>query len=364
METISCVTFWNNYKDHMSDADFMKKEIAVNKLMEPLGFDLIFSVEHHFSNYSMGPDNFQFLGYMAAATNRIKLGTLGVILPWNDPLRVAERVLLLDHLSEGRAVFGMARGLAKREYVGFRQDMEESRARFDESARMVCQAIESGYIEGNGPYFPQPRVPLRPSPIKSFVGRRYMVAMSPDTVPVCAEVGAVQCLFAYKPWPEVLPTIERYRTLFEQHHKMPAPPVLTADLCFCHESADAAYELAHKFVGRYFHSFADHYEIFGAHLADSKSYANYSGAKEAMDAIGIDTMVKAFVDSNVWGTPKQILEKYEERRSIIGDFQASATFSFSGMTFEEAKNNITTYATKVMPELRRWSKGAAKKQAA
>jgi hypothetical protein len=77
VETISCATFWNNYKDHLSDPDFRKKEIAVNKLMEPLGFDIIFAVEHHFSNYSMGPDHFQFLGYMAAITNRIKLGTLG-----------------------------------------------------------------------------------------------------------------------------------------------------------------------------------------------------------------------------------------------------------------------------------------------
>ena len=94
METISCVTFWNNYKDHMTDTEFLKKELAVNKLMEPLGFDIIFSVEHHFSNYSMGPDNFQFLAHMAAITKRIKLGTLGVILPWNDPLRVAERILL------------------------------------------------------------------------------------------------------------------------------------------------------------------------------------------------------------------------------------------------------------------------------
>ncbi|MGO9265449.1 MAG: LLM class flavin-dependent oxidoreductase [Candidatus Binataceae bacterium] len=164
----------------------------------------------------MGPDHFQFLGYMAAITDRIKLGTLGVILPWNDPLRVAERVILLDHLSEGRAVFGMARGLAKREYVGFRQDMEESRGRFDEAARMICAAIEEGFIEGNGKYYPQPKTPIRPRPLKSFAGRRYMVAMSPDTVPVCAEVGAVQCLFAFKPWLEVPPTIEEYRSLFSK----------------------------------------------------------------------------------------------------------------------------------------------------
>ena len=364
METISCVTFWNNYKDHLTDAEFLKKELAINKLMEPLGFDIIFSVEHHFSNYSMGPDNFQFLGYMAAITNRIKLGTLGVILPWNDPLRVAERVILLDHLSDGRAVFGMARGLAKREYVGFRQDMEESRGRFDEAARMICQAIEQGAIEGTGKYYPQPKTPIRPGPLKSFAGRRYMVAMSPDTVPVCAEIGAVQCLFAYKPWPDVLPTIEQYRSLYEKFHHAPAPPVLTADLCFCDDSADRAYELAHNYVGKYFGSFAEHYEIFGTHLTDSQSYANYSGAKAALDAVGLDAMVQAFVESNVWGTPKQILDKYEERRAIIGDFQASATFSFSGMSFDEVKSSMTTYATKIMPELRRWSKGNSKRKAA
>ena len=161
---------------------------------------------------------------MAAITNRIKLGTLGVILPWNDPMRVAERVILLDHLSDGRAVFGMARGLAKREYVGFRQDMEESRERFDEAARMVCTAIEQARSKVRVNTIRSRRVPIRPLPLKSFAGRRYMVAMSPDTVPMCAEVGAVQCLFAFKPWAEVLPTIERYRSLYETFHHVPAPP--------------------------------------------------------------------------------------------------------------------------------------------
>ncbi|MGO9265450.1 MAG: hypothetical protein ACLQBA_11320 [Candidatus Binataceae bacterium] len=58
METISCVTFWNNYKDHLPDPEFMKKEIAINRLMEPLGFDIIFAVEHHFSKLLDGPRSF------------------------------------------------------------------------------------------------------------------------------------------------------------------------------------------------------------------------------------------------------------------------------------------------------------------
>jgi len=122
--------------------------------------------------------------------------------------------------------------------------------------------------------------------------------------------------------------------------------------------------MAHNYVAKYFDSFAEHYEIFGEHLTSSKSYANYSGAKAARDTVGIDVMVKSFVESNVWGTPKQILEKYEERRSIVGDFQASGTFSYSGMAFDEVKDSMTMYATKVMPELRRWSTGNAKQRAA
>jgi alkanesulfonate monooxygenase SsuD/methylene tetrahydromethanopterin reductase-like flavin-dependent oxidoreductase (luciferase family) len=357
------LSFWNNFRDHMKDDEFYKKELAVNKLAEPLGFDTLFCVEHHFNGYSMAPDNFQFLGYMAAQTSRIRLGTMGVILPWNDPLRVAERALVLDHLSDGRAVLGMARGLAKREYNAFQVELEESRDRFDESARMVCNALETGVIEGPGPYYPQPATPLRPGPRGSFAGRKYMVAMSPDTVPICAEVGAAQAMFAYKPWEEVVPDIENYRKLFVQHHDAPPPPSMTADLIYCAESEDQAEEGAYNYVAKYFESFAEHYEIFGEHLANSKSYSHYSGAGEALKEFGYEEMAKAFVAANVWGTPRQILEKYEARRAIIGDLQACAIFSFSGMSFETAEKSMSLYAKEVMPELRTWGSGEADRAA-
>ncbi len=361
---ISYLTFWNNYQGQMNDEEFYKKEIALNKLAEPLGFDILFCVEHHFNSYSMSPDNFQFLSYMAGITDRIKLGTMGVILPWNDPIRVAEKALLLDHLSEGRAVLGMARGLAKREYLGFRQDLEESRERFDESAMLVSNAVEQGYMEGNGTYYKQPKTAIRPGPLKSFDGRKFMVAMSPDTVPVCAETGSVQALFAYKPWPEVMPDIENYRSLFMKHHGRVAPPTMTVDLGFCDASEDRAYELAHNYVGKYFGSFAEHYEIFGDHLTNSKSYSHYSGAGEAVKVVGHDAMVKAFVESNIWGTPKQILDKYEERRAIVGDIQPCMTFSFSGMSYEDVEGSMTLYAEEVSPELRRrWGTSEAKQAA-
>lgn len=78
------------------------------------------AVEHHFYDYSFCPDNTEWLAYIAGRTSRVDVGTAAVIMPWNEPLRVAEKVALLDHLSNGRLRFGMGRGLSRREYSHFR----------------------------------------------------------------------------------------------------------------------------------------------------------------------------------------------------------------------------------------------------
>ena len=91
-----------------------------------------------------------------------------MIVPWNDPLRVAEKAVLLDHLSGGRAVLGLGRGLSRTEYAHFGIDMGESRDRFDEASKMVIDGLERGFVEGDGPYYPQVRTEIRPRPIRSL----------------------------------------------------------------------------------------------------------------------------------------------------------------------------------------------------
>ena len=145
------------YGDDVTDGDVVEQEIRLGILADELGFHALWPVEHHFRDYSFCPDNTVFLAHMAARTKRILLGTGAVILPWNEPLRVAEKIALLDHLSNGRVLFGMGRGLSRFEYEGFGISMDESRDRFDEAAPMILDALETGTIEGDGPYFPQPR---------------------------------------------------------------------------------------------------------------------------------------------------------------------------------------------------------------
>src|SRR4051795_3817886 len=127
----------------MTDGQVVAEEVELGVLADELGFHALWPVEHHFNDYSFCPDNTVFLAHMAARTKRIKLGTGAVILPWNDPLRVTEKISLLDHLSNGRVLFGMGRGLARMEYAGFGIPMDESRGRFDEAAPMILAALES-----------------------------------------------------------------------------------------------------------------------------------------------------------------------------------------------------------------------------
>jgi Luciferase-like monooxygenase len=116
--------------DGMTDREAWEQEIRLARLADELGFDVIWSVEHHFFDYSFCPDNTQLLSYLAPLCTHADLGTAAIILPWNDPLRVAEKVSVLDLLSNGRVRLGLGRGLARREFAAFRGTMDESRERF------------------------------------------------------------------------------------------------------------------------------------------------------------------------------------------------------------------------------------------
>src|SRR5437773_1709272 len=99
-------------KEGRSDAAVLGEHLALGDLAEPLGFDSLFALEHHFTGYAMSPSPTQLLSYFAGRTKRITLGTAVIVLPWHDPVRVAEEIALLDVLSGGRCLFGFGRGAA------------------------------------------------------------------------------------------------------------------------------------------------------------------------------------------------------------------------------------------------------------
>ena len=143
-------TFFQNPGRARSDADVWRQGLDLATAAEPLGFDSVWSAEHHFTDYHMCPNVAQFLTWVASRTQRVQLGSMVMVLPWHDPVRLAEEVSVLDHMSGGRVLLGLGRGLGRVEFEGFRLQMGESRRRFTEYAAAILSALETGEMAYDG----------------------------------------------------------------------------------------------------------------------------------------------------------------------------------------------------------------------
>ncbi len=235
---------FQNPGNALPDLEVYRQELRLAEMAEPLGFDSVWSVEHHFTDYTMCPDVVQFLSYMAGRTQRVKLGSMVVVLPWHDPVRVAEQIAMLDNLSGGRTILGLGRGLARVEYDGFRIDQGEGRNRFVEYAQLVLDALERGYIEG-GEATRQPRRDIRPRPFQTFRGRTYAAAVSPESMPIMARLGIGLLVVPQKPWDVVKKDFEVYHQAFrDANDGAEAPPPFCGAFMFVDEDAGRAEEMA------------------------------------------------------------------------------------------------------------------------
>ena len=362
MKTGYMMLFQNAHQG-VSDAEMVRREMKIAESTEELGFDIVWSAEHHFDHYCILPDNLQALTYLAGRTKKIQLGSAAVILPWNDPLRVAEKILMLDALCDGRFVFGIGRGLARREYEAFGIPMDEARPRFNEFAPMVLNAIETGVIEGKGQYYKQPRTELRPRPSRTFKDRFYGVAMSPDSFGVVADLGATMMFFLQFAIENHVPGVNTWRDNFKKAHGRGAPPPVAIDICVCDKDAGRAEELAHKYIAEYYLSVLEHYEFLEDYHKKTKGYEAYGAAADILKAAGKEKSLHDFVEVQAWGTPQQILDKLEKRRQILGDFEWNVMASYAGMPFETVESSVRLLGKEVLPEVKSWGAGKTERAA-
>jgi alkanesulfonate monooxygenase SsuD/methylene tetrahydromethanopterin reductase-like flavin-dependent oxidoreductase (luciferase family) len=352
---VGILGIFQNYQGRIGDDEHVQAEMRLAELAEPLGFDSYWPPEHHFTDYSACPDNLQFLSWLAGRTQRIGLGTGAVIVPWNHPLRVAEKVAFLDHLSGGRAILGLGRGLSRLEYHHFQIDMNEARDRFDEGSRMIIEALDKGEIEGAGPYYPQVRTPIRPRPPAGFRERFYCVGLSPESVEQAAKLGATLMTFTQMPWEMYAAgPLANYRKAFREYQRREAPFPLTGDLMFCDASAERAEAMAREYMANYFLSIVGHYELMSEHFRETKGYDLYANAADAFRAVGMEPALNTYLGIQTWGTPLQILEKLEARKRLLGGFETLVIVRYGGMGFEDAEKSVRLFASRVLPEVHAW----------
>lgn len=343
---------FQNPHDTKSDREVYQNDLRLARLADPLGFDSIWGVEHHFTDYTMCPDVLQFLTYMAGCSERLQLGSMVVVLPWHDPIRVAEQVSMLDHLSNGRLIFGMGRGLGRVEFEGFRVPMDESRPRFVESAQMILAGLENGYCEFNGEYIQQPRKDIRPRPYRSFKGRTYAAAVSPESVRIMAELGVGILIIPQKPWETVAEELQQYRQVFRDVNAAEPPPTIAAGWTFCHEDENVARRMALEYINGYWQTVIRHYEFKGDHFGKTKGYEYYERMSDMVNKHGSEGVSDFFLSLQVWGTPQQCLDKILDIRSRVGCDTYIGVFSYAGMPHDDAEASMRLFAREVMPALK------------
>jgi alkanesulfonate monooxygenase SsuD/methylene tetrahydromethanopterin reductase-like flavin-dependent oxidoreductase (luciferase family) len=341
---------------NISDGQIYAEEVRLATLADELGFDVVWSVEHHFDGYSFVPDNMLMLAHIAGVTSRIDVGSAAIILPWNDPIRVVEKISMLDHLAGGRLRIGFGRGSARMEFAGFREgSMNESRERFDEAAEMILRALETGILEGDGHFYKQPPTVVRPRPERSFTGRIYSVASGDDSLRAAAHLGARLMVPADKTWRSRLDGLNMYRELYSDLHGEPAPTPLCTDYTLCLPDAEQAQELARKYMGEVLDSSWAHYESKGNHFATIKGYERYADSASAVRKMSRDDFLdKVFLGATTWGTPDRILENLRLRHEMLGGFEMSTSFRFGGVPFELAEQSMRLFAAEVLPVLHTW----------
>jgi alkanesulfonate monooxygenase SsuD/methylene tetrahydromethanopterin reductase-like flavin-dependent oxidoreductase (luciferase family) len=347
---------FQNPGNRLTDAEVYDDELRITDIAVDLGFDSLWTVEHHFTDYFLSPDPVQYLTWMGARHPGVRLGTGVIVLPWHEPVRCAEQITMLDNLSGGRLILGLGRGLGRIEYDGFRVPMENSRDRFVAYAEMILRGLETGVLEADNEFIVQPPVEIRPRPRHSFDGRVYVAAMSPDAMPLIARLGLGLLIVPQKPWHIVAAELAAYRSAWvEQHGADREPP---APLCAGNIVVDAdatrVEELAHRYIGAYYHTVIAHYGFAeGAHKGLS-GYEFYAGITNYIDKRGTDTAVADYVNLMPWGTPEQVIEKLRRLTDVLGIAAFNPSFNFGGMPPDIAETSLRLFGTEVLPEVHRW----------
>ena len=178
--------------------------------------------------------------------------------------------------------------------------MGESRERFVEAAEIVLSGLEQGWCEYNGKFYRQAARDIRPRPSRTFKGRTYAAAVSPESVEIMARLGIGILVIPQKPWHVIDRELSAYRRIFQEVNGAPAPAPIIAGWVFCDPDEQRAREMATRWIGGYWETARKHYEIGGAHFANTKGYEFYASMSEVQQQSAAAT-TEAYLDLQVWG---------------------------------------------------------------
>jgi alkanesulfonate monooxygenase SsuD/methylene tetrahydromethanopterin reductase-like flavin-dependent oxidoreductase (luciferase family) len=297
---------------------------------EALGYYSTFLVEHHFTGFGQVSASLNLLTWLGARTRNLRLGTAVLVLPWHNPVLLAEQAATLDLLSGGRLDFGIGKGYRWNEFAGFCVPMEEADERFEEVIEVVTKAfVSEAPFSHRGKYWQFDDIVVEPPTAQKPHPPFWMGAGSANSVRQVAERGYNMLLGQHALAEESLEQVAQFRNEVEARGRRcnPMEVAVARAVHFAKNAADkeAAIERryqAHMRVNalarRPGHETRDRY------ILDDEKRARYESAESAL-----------------FGTPDEIMRKLEKLRAGGVEY---VIINFGG-----SRENIRRFAREVMP---------------
>jgi alkanesulfonate monooxygenase SsuD/methylene tetrahydromethanopterin reductase-like flavin-dependent oxidoreductase (luciferase family) len=343
----------NDYSHSMavSDLECYRNELRLADLVEPLGYDSLWTIEHHFGPYGMACNPLQLYSYMAGRTDRIDFGTMVIVLPWHDPIRVAEGIAMLDNFlnrfgSGRRLLVGFGRGAAQQEFDAFRVDYANSRERMDEALEIVRLALTQEWFSFEGKVFQIPRTTIRPQPVTKDLTKNILLAWaSQETLEWAANTGGGQLFSNVASWDMVAPASEAFNAIRARHGWHQVPPFCLGGIYCAGTKAEA--EEARQYRRDIAESTIWHYGILRQPSLRKRLEGKQGAELDAeMERIFDDTAHAA-----VAGTPDECIEQLLSLQKRLGMGYLLGHFNFGRLPVEMAEKSMRLFAKEVLPVL-------------
>jgi alkanesulfonate monooxygenase SsuD/methylene tetrahydromethanopterin reductase-like flavin-dependent oxidoreductase (luciferase family) len=351
------------------DNQVWEEELRFGDLVEPLGFDSIWTVEHHFSPYTMICDPLQWLTYWAARTDKVDLGTMVIVLPWHNPVRVAEEIVMLQHMmgDNRQLICGFGRGAGRREYGGIGADMNKTRELFEESVYIIKGLIGNERFAFQSDVFKVPNVEMRPeSPdlsirprprnSQALIDNFHIAWGSPQTVAITANLGLKPLIIPQRGMVDYVAELQEFNGIRMNNGFEPANCGVHLHIMCTETEAEAEAMMPYELS--FGHSAMVNYEFGSSHFSSLKGYEHYAQMQERMKEMAEQAAAAGQPQGSVPftfplnpGTPDQIMRGIEEVCDYVHPNHLLGVFKFGGMPFEVAEKSMRLFAKECLPAL-------------
>jgi alkanesulfonate monooxygenase SsuD/methylene tetrahydromethanopterin reductase-like flavin-dependent oxidoreductase (luciferase family) len=330
----------------VADAAQFRRELAMTDLVEPLGFDSFWTIEHHFTPYGMTNNPTQILSYVAGRTSRIDLGTMVLVIPWHEPLKLAENIALLDVLLGGRKLnIGCGRGFAAREYSALNVPYEESRTRMQECLDIVSTALTQEFFSYEGKHWRIPRTTIRPRPMHHDLTTNILMTWaSPDSLDMAAHAGYAPLFTNYKGWDVLERELKRFDEVRASHGWERSTSAI-AVTTFVHEDGEYAREQGQKYWHKTSGMTRWHYD------REQSPYFMPNATQEEREAV-VRAGISEQASSGIFGTPAQVIEQIRELAKLANIGHLICLQSFGDMPFDMMERSMRLFAKEVLPVIK------------